>query len=283
MKKIFTLLSTVLLSIAVFAAAPKPKTMLTVQSLTRGEMKVVIDGHRFEPNNNFMRLQGLRPGYHTITIYREVSGGYFNLRGRRFEKVFSRSITVRPRTSLVISIDRFGRSSIRESRFDSWNNGRNRGYDDRNYDRNRDYHDRDLDRRDNGAWGDDFKQGQDFDFDTDGRKGDYNWNDDGYGEERFENTMNDREFSRVMESIEKEWLESNKMKSASQIVSNNFLTSAQVRQMLQLFSFENNKVDLAKQAYGKTVDQRNFMATISDVFSFSSSKDELARYIRNSR
>lgn len=95
--------------------------------------------------------------------------------------------------------------------------------------------------------------------------------------------MNDREFSRVLDAMEKEWLESNKMKSASQIISTNFLTSAQVRQMLQLFTFENNKVDLAKQAYGKVVDQRNYMATISNEFSYSSSKDELARYIRNFR
>ena len=95
--------------------------------------------------------------------------------------------------------------------------------------------------------------------------------------------MNDREFSRVIDAMQNEWLESNKMKSASQIISTNFLTSAQVRQMMQLFALENNKVDLAKQAYVKTVDQRNFMASVSDLFSFNSSKDELARYIRNIR
>ena len=272
MKKIFTLLSTVLLSIAVFAAAPKPKSMLTIQSLTRGDMKVVIDGHRFETNDNFMRLQGLRPGYHKITIYRERSGGHFSLFGKRYEKVFSNSITIRPRTNLIISIDRFGRTSIKEARFDGWDRNRNRGYEDRNYDRG-----------DNTIWDDDYRQGRDFNFDNDGRQGDYRFNDDGYSDDRVSNAMNDREFSRVLDAMEKEWLESNKMKSASQIISTNFLTSAQVRQMLQLFTFENNKVDLAKQAYGKVVDQRNYMATISNEFSYSSSKDELARYIRNFR
>ena len=108
------------------------------------------------------------------------------------------------------------------------------------------------------------------------------WN-NGYNNDRFGTAISDREFSRVMQGMEKEWLEANKMKSANQIIATNYLTSAQVRQMMQLFSLENNKVDLAKQAYVKTVDQRNFLSTVSDMFSFSSSRDELARYIRNIR
>ncbi len=275
MKKIFTLFSTVLLSIAVFAAAPKAKTMLTIQSQVRADLRVVIDGRRFEPNSNFMRLQGLQAGYHTVTIYREKTGGIFNMMGKRYERIFSSSITLRQRTNLVMTVDRFGRTSLKETRFDGWNNGggngRNNRYDDRGYDRG----------RDNG-WGEDYRQGQDFDYDVDGRLGDYDWN-NGYSNDRFGNAISDREFSRVIQGMENEWLEANKMKSATQIISTNYLTSAQVRQMMQLFSMENNKVDLAKQAYGKTVDQRNFLSTISDQFSFSNSRDELARYIRNFR
>ena len=275
MKKIFTLFSSVLLSIAVFAAAPKAKTMLTIQSQVRADLRVVIDGRRFEPNSNFMRLQGLQAGYHTVTIYREKTGGIFNMMGKRYERIFSSSITLRQRTNLVMTVDRFGRTSLKETRFDGWNNGggngRNNRYDDRSYDRG----------RDNG-WGEDYRQGQDFDYDVDGRLGDYDWN-NGYSNDRFGNAISDREFSRVIQGMENEWLEANKMKSATQIISTNYLTSAQVRQMMQLFSMENNKVDLAKQAYGKTVDQRNFLSTISDQFSFSNSRDELARYIRNFR
>jgi hypothetical protein len=70
------------------------------------------------------------------------------------------------------------------------------------------------------------------------------------------------------------------VRSATQIISTNFFTSEQVKEMLQLFSFENNKLDLAKLAYDKTVDQRNFYV-VNDVFSYNNSKDELARYIRN--
>ena len=92
--------------------------------------------------------------------------------------------------------------------------------------------------------------------------------------------MNDREFKHTLEAIDKEWLESNKLKSASQIVKSNSLTTAQVEQVLMLFSFENNKLEIAKQAYMNTVDKRNY-SRLYDVFSFNSSKAELERYIRS--
>lgn len=120
------------------------------------------------------------------------------------------------------------------------------------------------------------KYGRGYDFDQDGQWGDYD-NHEGYA-----SGMNDREFKNVLQAIQKEWLESNKLKSASQIVKGNNLTTAQVEQILLLFSFENNKLDIAKQAYANTVDKRNY-SMLFDVFSFSSSKTELERYIQRYR
>jgi len=86
----------------------------------------------------------------------------------------------------------------------------------------------------------------------------------------------------VLKQIDKEWLESNKLKSALQIVKANTVSAAQVKELLLLFSFENNKLELAKQAYASTVDKKNY-DMVFDVFSFSNSKTELSRYIRNYR
>lgn len=281
MKRTFTLLSAVLLSFAVFAAAPKSKSMLTIQSLDRGDLKVVIDGRRFEPNNNFMRLQGLKPGYHKIKVYRERNGGGFHIFGKRYEMVFNSSVTVRPRTNLTLMIDRFGRVTRKETRFDGWGNDRNnRDYDYRRNDDRR-YDDRD-DHHGNPGWGEDYKRGRDFEFEDDGKFGDYDWDERNAYENRT-STMSDREFERVLDAINKEWLEANKMKSATQIINTNYFTAAQVKQMLFLFSFENNRVDIAKQAYSKTVNPGNYLASLKDAFSYESSIDELARFIRNFR
>jgi len=123
----------------------------------------------------------------------------------------------------------------------------------RNSDRDRDYN---RDNEYSGQWGD-----------HDSHEG-------------YAGGMSDREFRQVLNSISDEWLESNKIKSATQIVKTNTLTAAQVKQLVLMFNFESNKLELAKQAYLNTVDKKNYYM-INDVFSFNGSREELARYIRS--
>lgn len=241
------------MSIAVFAAA-KPQSVLTVKSADNADIRVVLDGKRFEPNDNSLMLRGIDDGYHTIKVFKQKRNGFFSIAGNKYELVYNTSINVKKRTHLFITIERNGRVSMQENRIrkdgnrgdNDWGNGRG--------DRN----------------------GRDYDFDHDGQWGDYD-NHEGYA-----SAMNDREFKSVLQSIEKEWLETNKLKSASQIVKSNSLSTAQVEQLVLLFSFENNKLELAKQAYANTVDKRNY-SRLFDVFSFNSSKAELERYIRSPR
>lgn len=250
MKTIFTLLSSLFLSVAVFAApaaatAHRQKSTLTVKSIDNSDIRVVLDGRRFEPNDNSIMITGLEKGSHTVKVYRQKNSGMFNILGKRYEMVYNTTLMVKGKTHVTLSIDRYGRSSITEQRI-----------------------------RGNGQWNDD--RDRDFDYDRDGKYGDY---DENYG---YERGMSDREFRQVLQAIEKEWLETNKLKSATHIVTTNSLTSAQVKQMVLMFGFEANKLELAKQAYRNTVDKRNYYI-INDAFSFNSSKDELNRFIRNYR
>jgi hypothetical protein len=248
MKKIFTLLASSMLAVAVFASDARPKSSLTIKSVDRSELKVVIDGRRFEPNHNSITVKGLDAGNHKVKIYKERNNGLFTIFGKKYEVIFNGSITAKPNRDVTMFIDRFGKVTVSNDSKNGRNDRGNRNWDD------------------------------EFDFDRGHNYGDY----DNREHRGNESSMNDREFSRVLQAIEKEWLESNKLKSATQIVKNNVLTSAQVKQMLILFSFENNKLELAKTAYANTSDKRNYNM-IYDVFSFNSSKDELARYIRNFR
>jgi hypothetical protein len=241
------------MSIAVFAAA-KPQSVLTIKSADNADIRVVLDGKRFEPNDNSLMLRGIDDGYHTIKVFKQKRSGFFSIAGNRYELVYNTSINLKKRTHLFITIEKNGRVSMQESRI---RKDGNRGDND---------------------WGNgrDDRHGRDYDFGRDGQWGDYD-NHEGYA-----SAMNDREFISVLQSIEKEWLETNKLKSASQIVKNNSLSTAQVEQLLLLFSFENNKLELAKQAYANTVDKRNY-SRLFDVFSFNSSKVELERYIQKYR
>jgi hypothetical protein len=256
------------MSVAVMAAPAgnvlrHKKSMLTVKSFNEGDIRVVLDGRRFDPGFNSVMIQGLEPGYHTIKVFRERYNGGFHVFGHRYEMVYSTSLMVRPKTHVKISIDRFGRTSIEERKIrGNGYNGRDRDDRDRGHGRM----DRDND------WDDDHS----FDFDRDGKMGDYDHN---YG---YERGMDDHEFRQVLQAIDKEWLETNKLKSATQVVRTNSLTSAQVKQLVLMFSFESNKLELAKQAYANTVDKKNYYI-LNDAFSFDGSKNELNRYIRNFR
>lgn len=261
MKTIFTLLSSLILSVAVFAAAPPKKmSMLSINSASQGDIRVIVDGKRFEPNDNSLVISNLQSGYRMVKVYRQKNAGMYSIFGKRYELVYNASVYVKPSVNLVLSIDRNGRTVASEKFIPSGRGGRDWG-NGRNNDRNND-------------WDDD-----DFDYDRDGNWGDY---DGGYNN-NYNRAMSDRDFNQVLVNISKEWLEANRMKSASNIIANNFLTSMQVKQMIHIFTFESNKLDLAKQAYSKTVDQKNFLSTVDDEFSFSSSRDELARFIRSIR
>ncbi len=101
----------------------------------------------------------------------------------------------------------------------------------------------------------------------------------GMGNGEFRNVMGVREFNDVKDMLRREWFENNRLTSAKVMISKNSFTTAQVKDLMLLFTFESNRLELAKAAYCKTVDQRNFWQ-LTDAFTFSSSKDELNRFLR---
>src|SRR5688500_18860009 len=146
MKTIFTLLTSLFMIIAVFAAA-KPQSILTIKSADNSDIRVVLDGKRFESNDNSMMLRGIDDGYHTIKVFKQKRNGIFSMTGKKYELVYNTSINVKRRTHLFITIERNGRVSLQENRIKrDWDrrggNGRNDS-NDGSYDYERD-----------GQWGD---------------------------------------------------------------------------------------------------------------------------------
>ena len=66
------------------------------------------------------------------------------------------------------------------------------------------------------------------------------------------------------------------------IIDKNNFTAKQVKELMCLFTFESNRQEIAKYAYRKTLDKENYWQ-LNDAFTFSSSKDDLALFIRESR
>jgi hypothetical protein len=117
---------------------------------------------------------------------------------------------------------------------------------------------------------------------------DDDWYESGYGygdrddNEGWNGSVSKDEFSFMKEQIKKEWLESSRLEVARTSMEGNKFTTAQVKELMFLFTFESNRVEIAKSAYRMTVDKENYNQLI-DVLSSSTNKDDLARFIRQSR
>lgn len=128
MKKMFTLLTGLFLTVALMAADRRP--VVTINS--NNNFKIVIDGKSYFGDNITIRLSDLYGNHHSIKVY-EMRRGYFG----RTERLISRSFFQTGRKDVMIRIDRFGNISIREKK-------NNRRYDrDDDWDR---FDDRDRNR-----------------------------------------------------------------------------------------------------------------------------------------
>lgn len=118
----------------------------------------------------------------------------------------------------------------------------------------------------------------------------YGWNEGWNGrddEDRGAGGFNGRamqasDFSRLLETIRQESYDQTRMNLVRQAVGPVLLSSSQVRQLLPLFSFESSKLDMAKYLYDYCTERDQYY-TVAGCLAYSSSKDELMRYIRDQR
>jgi hypothetical protein len=92
--------------------------------------------------------------------------------------------------------------------------------------------------------------------------------------------MDQSAFSGALGTINGQSFEDNKLQIAKQVFTSNCMTTAQVSQIMALFSFEDSKLDFAKFAYGRTYDLSNYFM-VNNAFTFSSSVDELNDFIQS--
>lgn len=90
--------------------------------------------------------------------------------------------------------------------------------------------------------------------------------------------MDARTFADAKQSINGSSFDDTKLSTAKTILSNNFVSTDQVIEICNLFSFESNKMTFAKFAFSRVVDQQNYYR-VGQVFSFDSNKKALNDFI----
>jgi hypothetical protein len=253
MSKMYTLLLVSFISMAAFAAERPKQSRITIATYNNTDISVQVDGRRYDERDNTIRINNVDPGYRRIQVYQREASGLF---GRVRERlIYSSTLYVKPRSEVDIFINRNGRAQVRESELDNRNGRKDDRWDNDNRWDDRDRRD---DRRDDRR------------------------NDDGWDNSRPGRGMSSQSFQSMMQTLRRESFDNTRLTLARQMIDRNSFETSQVREMLQLFSFENNRLDLAKYAYRNTVDRQNYHG-LYDVFSYSSSRDELARYCNSFR
>src|SRR4030095_10169943 len=275
MKTIFTLLLSAIFSLASMAF---DGIRLTVTSVSNNKMFVEVDGRRYNLDGNTVSINSIRPGTHTVRVLREMkrkAGWNFGNGNRREETIYNIKVSFRNGYHFDILVNRFGKVMIDERRIDpndDWYN------DD-------DYYDRKDRRRDRDNTYDDGDDRDDSDYDNNDRDRDNRDfenernNDDPRYDNNYSRAISSEGFVQAKESLRREWFENKRLETAKQIIDQNYFTSQQVKEMVLLFTYENNRLDIAKYAYGKTVDKGNYFI-MNDAFTFNNNKEKLSEYIR---
>ena len=111
------------------------------------------------------------------------------------------------------------------------------------------------------------------------------WEDDDWRNDnnnRYNRAMPEYDFNQLKLAIRNAWFASDKLRLARSAFERNYFETIQVKQVLQLFASDSEKLELAKAVFRNTLDQGNYFQ-LYEVFSFQSSKDELERFTRNFR
>lgn len=107
-----------------------------------------------------------------------------------------------------------------------------------------------------------------------------NKNNDTYGtgdECKYKLMMKD-DFKDLKGSINNRGFETSNVSLLKSAIDANYLSSEQLKELLSYFTFESNKLEIAKYAYKKICDTKNFFK-VYDAFNFDSSIEELKNYI----
>ncbi|MCB0402124.1 MAG: DUF4476 domain-containing protein [Flavobacteriales bacterium] len=85
-------------------------------------------------------------------------------------------------------------------------------------------------------------------------------------------------FNQLLNSVSATSFDNSKMTTVQLALQHNWLTTEQVVVLMNEFTFESNKLEFAKLAYHRTVDQQNYYL-VNNGFTFSSSVNNLNNYI----
>jgi hypothetical protein len=94
------------------------------------------------------------------------------------------------------------------------------------------------------------------------------------------NVLSEEDFQAAKAGVERYSSDSDRLNAAKSIVEEQYLSSNQVAQLVELFVFDDVRLAFAKLAYPKTQDKENYNQVIG-LMQNTSSQEDLRQYINN--
>jgi hypothetical protein len=230
---------TLLIGMALSLAAAAEDGRLSL-SLPVDRLYAQIDGRQYAPVDNVIYIGRISAGRHTVRVFRRERG--------TIRQLYSTQVLVRPSFHVDITFNRFGKAFIDEQRIGLYGNA------------------------DDDQWSDAGNSSGYWDHGN-GGNGNDGWNGAGSA------PMTATSFSALLAQVRAERFDNTKQTIVKEALAMNRVSAAQVKQLLQQFTFDSDRMEIAKAAYLRTVDRNNYFQ-VMDVFQFSSSREELASWIR---
>ena len=293
MKKIITLLMLCIISIGAFAYNGGT---LKIRDAEGGIIMVNINGKKFPKNGRILTVSDVPPGLNRIKIYRLVGFG----RRQNIQMIYSGRIKVQPNFIYRCTVDDYEGLDVQ-----SYCCINNNGYysDNQNYNENgyNSYNDNDQDWNDN-YWGNssngwikggghhdvhhddhDYQGGNGYSNGYNNGMSYYNnGGNNGYNNggnfNNNNNGMSPQAFQSFKQTVENSSFDSGKQTIVKTQLQNMWITSGQLKEIIDIFSFESSKLDMAKYGAARVIDKQNLF-NIYNCFSFESSKTEFANYL----
>lgn len=90
--------------------------------------------------------------------------------------------------------------------------------------------------------------------------------------------MDQNSFARLKNAVDKECFSDDKLRVASHAARNKRMSVSQIKEIVQMFTFSDERLEFAKRAYNNCVNPSDYYE-VMEVFTFSSDKRKLEQYI----
>ncbi|MEO6315159.1 MAG: DUF4476 domain-containing protein [Chitinophagaceae bacterium] len=261
MKKIFTLGLAIITSMIAFAGFAPSRLIVSAEG--SAAIQVTVDENRFDQplNGSSVVVTNLQPGFHSVKIF-QLTEKRYGIFGKRqttgYRLVYNTTINIKPLFATTIELSRFGNAQIKEEPLRGVYNNRAWNKGDR--------------RNDTRGYGDDDRMRTD----NNGRNYGYSNNNE------YARTISDEDFFAAGRVMQRESFDDARLLYAKVLLDENYLDAEQVKELARFFSFDNNRLEFAKYAYGKTTDKNNF-SVVCNAFSSTNGRAQLLSFIKNYR